>query len=505
MASNEQLWTEIHQLRHDCHQLQQERHHLLNESNRLIEENLRLKETISRLVTENQEVRGKCAELREKNNKLLALQQRVAQAEQVSREPNRAPAAPTVGINVIPDEYEEAMVAALNKWWEDEKPERRGLLNLLAQLGVPAEFYTMKAIEAVMQGVSWNGPYSLQPSEKDGGWLFCKSGPLEAIMLPADAVFFDTEPMRKILQRIMIGCENLNSKPQFDEAFNACRLTLEGDKQGSYRVTGKGVVRIANHPKPSNYGNPFRSFDELATGRKSREVAGGRTAKEPIESAGDARTIEAIRALLQEMLVPIQKDVAGVTQQLERIGRELQNDGRADGAAWGNAPPAEAVAAVVKYTPVSSDYLKKAYAQVSLSDSSYLKRLKSLRHALNSESPELTFEISHLLLQSSKFAKHSVRSAGGDPLYCETCKCEPREQQCFLTASANEKGSLWVLLPPGNFDKFDYINGYSELLDLAQVAGTSGKFAIATACEPALLQLNDKEGLLRVLRKMSVA
>ena len=151
----------------------------------VIEENdqRRLRE----LAAENVELRSECERLSQANR---ALKMSAGRAESIAPLPQPVappPALPAPVVSVAPGQYEEAMVAALNEWWQDADRDRKLLLELLKKLGLPARFYTMHAIEAVMQTVSWNGPYPLQPSEKDGGWLWCDLTPGgEALLLPAD-------------------------------------------------------------------------------------------------------------------------------------------------------------------------------------------------------------------------------------------------------------------------------------------------------------------------------
>src|ERR1022692_3364448 len=86
---------------------------------------------------------------------------------------------------------------------------------------------------------------------------------------------------------------------------------------------------------------------------------------------------------------------------------------------------------------------------------------------LKSECSDLSFEISHLSLQAGRFATHPARIAEPNSIVCETCGRNPGERQCFLTASAGQPGSVWVLLPPSDLNKFDFPNGYVLLLDPA--------------------------------------
>ena len=163
--------------------------------------------------------------------------------------------------SVPPGEYSSALLAVLNRWWQGDNPERSRLREMLKQIGLPAKFYTMTGIEGVMTSVSWNGPYSFQPSDKDGGWLWCDL-PTEgdAIVLPADPAFFNTEPMQKILQRVVSGCETLQSKPRFLDASSPCKVTREA---GAYRFSQKGTVRVEGQPQPRAYAKHGRSFDSF--------------------------------------------------------------------------------------------------------------------------------------------------------------------------------------------------------------------------------------------------
>ena len=468
----------------------------------VIEENdqRRLRE----LAAENVELRSECERLSQANR---ALKMSAGRAESIAPLPQPVappPALPAPVVSVAPGQYEEAMVAALNEWWQDADRDRKLLLELLKKLGLPARFYTMHAIEAVMQTVSWNGPYPLQPSEKDGGWLWCDLTPGgEALLLPADSAFFNTDPMRKILQRIVLGCENVTTKPEFRSASHACLLGPSQDKEGWFRVNRKGVVWVVGQPKPTSYGSQVRTFDSFFVTPTVRQPAPATTlaVTPPDPPSQTALLKDIINASIEAAFSKLRNELARIEKKVDKVGNEIEKIKPAPLPPQPVPRPAEATIEILPTVPLPQDGLKRAFtAAVSAAQSPYPARLQALQQALRSVFPDLPFEISHLSLQSGRFAMHPARIAEPNSVLCESCGRNPGERQCFLTAVAGRPDSVWVLLPPGDLNKFDFPNGYVLLLDPAP-PGTS---TVESVWQPALLNLCDpKDKLFQVYQKMA--
>jgi hypothetical protein len=392
----------------------------------------------------------------------------------------------------------------LNEWWQDADRDRKLLLELLKKLGLPARFYTMHAIEAVIQTVSWNGPYPLQPSEKDGGWLWCDLTPGgEALLLPADPAFFNTDPMRKILQRIVLGCENVTTKPEFRSASHACLLGPSQDKEGWFRVNRKGVVWVVGQPKPTSYGSQVRTFDSFFVTPTVRQPAPATTlaVTPPDPPSQTALLKDIINASIEAAFSKLRNELARIEKKVDKVGNEIEKIKPAPLPPQPVPRPAEATIEILPTVPLPQDGLKRAFtAAVSAAQSPYPARLQALQQALRSVFPDLPFEISHLSLQSGRFAMHPARIAEPNSVLCESCGRNPGERQCFLTAVAGRPDSVWVLLPPGDLNKFDFPNGYVLLLDPAP-PGTS---TVESVWQPALLNLCDpKDKLFQVYQKMA--
>jgi hypothetical protein len=453
------------------------------------------------LAAENVELRSECERLSQANRASTKSADRAEGIAALARPVAPPLALPAPVVFVTPGQYEEAMVATLNLWWQDANRDRKRLLELLKQLRLPARFYTMNAFESVLQTVSWNGPYSLQPSEKDGGWLWCDLTPEgEALLLPADSAFFNTDPMRKILQRIIMGCENVTTKPEFRSASQACLLGPSQDKEGWFRVNRKGVVWVEGQPKPQTFRGEVRTFDSFFVTPTVRQPAPPTTVavtsqEQPSQTVLLKDIVSAFGKLRTE-LARIEKKVDKVSNEIEKIKpAPLPLPPR-------RVPrPAEVTIEVPPCVPLSPDALKRAYAiAASAPRSDYPARLQTLRQALKSECSDLSFEISHLSLQAGRFATHPARIAEPNSIVCETCGRNPGERQCFLTASAGQPGSVWVLLPPSDLNKFDFPNGYVLLLDPAP----PGTFTIGSVWQPASLISNEvKDRLFQVYQKMA--
>ncbi len=149
----------------------------------------------------------------------------------------------------------EALLAVLNHWWQSGKPDRTGLEELIRRVGLPARFYALANLEGARQSAGSSGPYVFQPSDRDGGWLWCALRPGgEAVLLPGPRAFV-AESSREMLQRIVQGCEEVRSQPRFRAASAACRAA-PAEKAGEYRIGSKGVVWVTaefvrTHRKPT--------------------------------------------------------------------------------------------------------------------------------------------------------------------------------------------------------------------------------------------------------------
>ncbi len=459
------------------------------ERNRIAQEFERVKEETRHLQEEN-------AALRER----LSSQAPEPSPTGVVNVPS--PAAPKTGLPrpLTPEYFEAGMGVALNTWWGSSDRSRGSLRNLLDGIGLPAKFCVLVDVASALQVAGWSGPYSFEPSDTDGGWLWCDSDGGTALVLPADADFFSTPCTQVVLRRIVEGCEELHNKPRFREARKACLLRRESN--GGYKVLQKGCVWVEGLPEPPSprlvlvpvadaqetvplgpsvppqnlLAIEFfkEEFDSILSEIKAVKDAIG---KERPSAASLAGLLARVNELLaesrqtQKLIARLERTVVSkpTPEELAEPTQESQNEfsGTASEGWWDKAA------------------FVRAYLQVD-SSLPYLNRLESLRGALENTLSGIVFNISHLTRgQGDSFSVHQARIEGDGSIVCEQCGRNVGAAQFFVTAQPQPDEPLRFLLPPGPLHATGFPRGYALLLSPAP--DLSRSFEIESVIQPGAL------------------
>lgn len=164
---------------------------------------------------------------------------------------------------------EAALLATVNRWWEDEQLDRSSLQVLLGRIGLPARFYAMKDIAQTL--VRFDCFFTFEESGDQGGWLwFQQPGGSEALVVPADPMFFSTGPVMTLVKRMFEGFDTVPARVRFVRAYRACRLRVVPGENVKYTLVALGNLRLHGSSISSNIPAPLSYEALLAQPRPAR-------------------------------------------------------------------------------------------------------------------------------------------------------------------------------------------------------------------------------------------
>lgn len=148
---------------------------------------------------------------------------------------------------------EAALIATVNKWWQDDNLNRMLLRQWVSVTGLPMDFYSLEDFKTHI-GSLRKIPYKFK-QVKDGAWLLSKGQGNLVYAVPADYRYF-TRIAMVVLKQLFDGFDKSPDQPRFGRVYRACQLQQVG--QDIYDLREKGYLLLHGHldarlPLPPSY------------------------------------------------------------------------------------------------------------------------------------------------------------------------------------------------------------------------------------------------------------
>jgi hypothetical protein len=100
-----------------------------------------------------------------------------------------------------------ALVATVNRWWDEGSGDREQLRRLASRIGLQARFYVLPHGTDELLDFS-SREVMVEPADEHGGWFGCTSAdPDELFLLPADHRYFSGITSRTLVRRLFHGTD----------------------------------------------------------------------------------------------------------------------------------------------------------------------------------------------------------------------------------------------------------------------------------------------------------
>jgi hypothetical protein len=275
------------------------------------------------------------------------------------------------GTNVLagqrtPGREEQILLAVANYWIATDGEERRSLVQMAGDLSLPVRLMQHVHLTEIFRDVAAYKDADFEPSETDGGWLWCDVSSTEALAVPADCRLFRGGRAPMLLDRTCEGTQDLTADFKFVMFFRACRLRSKGDASG-YELVSKGLVQVAGRPAPAF---PPVDYISLLQQHRQRIAAEGapasiaRIVKSQLELVNQ-RLIAAERAIESQASRPvgvpadgeIRVALLGVQQQLRALEERVKQPPQPSVTPVAGLPSAAVVPIGKRVTGLEEDFL----------------------------------------------------------------------------------------------------------------------------------------------------